>query len=528
MLPRNPRRSPASVRQWYKAFETLIASARPAQGGAMRKATLFSTLLITLLANQLAHPQPVRGEERASLLISEVLTGGTTAVDEHVRIEASGGLPVDLRDTELVYISASGLTTRRLVNLTIAASLAPGGSLLLAHALGSFASSAQLTWSEGIASSGGVLQLRRVGAPMEILDAVAWGSAALNAGGEGLPAPAPPAGTPLRRTRSASGALVDTNMNSADFAHEVPPSPTPSLTPSPSSTPTPAALNVDEARTALVGTQIRVRGVITALPGELAEPLLAALSDPTEGTGLFVQLPPTAAGLLRGQLVEVSGLLTLRRQALTLVATAAPLLVGNVGVPLALAVQRPAPGAWAWETWEGRRIRVEGVLAGSPTSLANGAISLRIRLGSGEELLAAASSSVASTLPTALQEGGRRIRAEGLIHQRGSVGGGGYRLWLDPVIGLTSAPQTSAGGEVVGDSGGATAPAVPDPLPLGAPTITVPDGAERGWLREIVTSLRVDEGRLELWREGVVRLVVLPLCGEPVDHEGEAPYPKPR
>jgi hypothetical protein len=494
----------------------------------MRKAALFSTLLVTLLANQLAHPQPVRGEERASLLLSEVFTGGVTAVDEYVRIEASGALPVELRDAELVYISASGLTTRRLVDLTTAGSLAPGDSLLLAHALGSFGPSAQLTWSDGIASSGGVLQIRRVGAPTEILDAVAWGSAALNAGGEGLPAPAPPVGTPLRRARSASGALVDTNMNSADFAHEVPPGPTPSLTPSPSSTPTPAALNVDEARTALVGTQIRVRGVITALPGELAEPLLAALSDPTEGTGLFVQLPPTVAGLLRGQLVEVSGLLTLRRQALTLVATAAPLLVGSVGVPLALAVQRPAPGVWAWETWEGRRIRVEGVLAGSPTSLANGAISLRIRLGSGEELLAAASSSVASTLPTALQEGGRRIRAEGLIHQRGSVGGGGYRLWLDPVIGLTSAPQTSAGGEVVGDSGGATAPVVPDPLPLGAPTIAVPEGAGRGWLREIVTSLRVETGRLELWREGVIRLVVLPSCGEPVDHEGEAPYPEPR
>ena len=494
----------------------------------MRKAALFSTLLVTLLANQLAHPQPVRGEERASLLLSEVFTGGVTAVDEYVRIEASGALPVELRDAELVYISASGLTTRRLVDLTTAGSLAPGDSLLLAHALGSFGPSAQLTWSDGIASSGGVLQIRRVGAPTEILDAVAWGSAALNAGGEGLPAPAPPVGTPLRRARSASGALVDTNMNSADFAHEVPPGPTPSPTPSPSSTPTPAALNVDEARTALVGTQIRVRGVITALPGELAEPLLAALSDPTEGTGLFVQLPPTVAGLLRGQLVEVSGLLTLRRQALTLVATAAPLLVGSVGVPLALAVQRPAPGVWAWETWEGRRIRVEGVLAGSPTSLANGAISLRIRLGSGEELLAAASSSVASTLPTALQEGGRRIRAEGLIHQRGSVGGGGYRLWLDPVIGLTSAPQTSAGGEVVGDSGGATAPVVSDPLPLGAPTIAVPEGAGRGWLREIVTSLRVEAGRLELWREGVIRLVVLPSCGEPVDHEGEAPYPEPR
>ena len=510
----------------------------------MRKAVLSSALFVTLFANLLAHPQSVRGEERASLLVSEVLTGGTTAVDEYVRIEASDGLPVELRDVELIYISASGLTTRRLVNLTTAGSLAPGDSLLLAHALGSFGPSAQLTWSDGIASSGGVLQLRRVGAPMEILDAVAWGSAALNAGGEGLPAPAPPAGTPLRRVRSASGALVDTNMNSSDFAREVSPSPTPSPTPSPSSsatpsptssaspspssTPTPVTLNVDEARTALVGTQIRVRGVITALPGELAEPLLAALSDPTEGTGLFVLLPLTVTGLSRGQLVEVNGLLTLRRQALTLVAAAAPLLAGNVGVPLAITVQRPAPGVWAWESWEGRRIRVEGVLAGSPTSLANGAISLRIRLGSGEELLAAASSSVASTLPTGLREAGRRIRAEGLIHQRGSVGGGGYRLWLDPVIGLTAAPQRPVDGGVVEGAGGVAAPTVPDSLPLGAPTIAVPVGVGRGWLREIVTSLRVETGRLELWRERVIRLVVLPLCGEPVDHEGEAPYPEPR
>ena len=208
----------------------------------MRKTALFSTLLVSLMANQLVHPQLVRGEERASLLLSEVLTGGTTAVDEYVRIEASGGLPVELRDTELVYISASGLTTRRLVNLTTAGILAPGDSLLLAHALGAFASSAQLTWSDGIASSGGVLQIRRVGTPAEILDAVAWGSAALNAGGEGLPVPAPPAGTPLKRKRSASGALVDTNMNSSDFAGEVPASPTPQPTSTPVPSPTPITL----------------------------------------------------------------------------------------------------------------------------------------------------------------------------------------------------------------------------------------------------------------------------------------------
>ena len=66
------------------------------------------------------------------------------------------------------------------------------------------------------------------------------------------------------------------------------------------------------------------------------------------------------------------------------------------------------------------------------------------------------------------------------------------------------------------------------PLPLGVPTIAAPSDPERGWLRTIVTSLQVHEGRLELWRGGVVRLVVLPLCETPVDHEGEAPYPNPR
>jgi hypothetical protein len=498
----------------------------------MQKTALVSILLITLLTSQLAFPDAVRGEARAPLLLSEILTGGATAVDEYVRIEASGTLPIDLRDIELVYVSASGLTARRLVSLTTAGSLMPGDSLLLAHSLGQFSATAQLTWSDGIASSGGVLQLRRFGTPLEILDAVAWGSAALTAGGEGLPVPASPAGTPFRRARSASGALVDSNMNREDFAAEVPPStsPTPTLspTPTPSSTPPPAALAVGEARAAQIGSQIRVRGVITALPGELAEPLLAALHEPLDGTGIFVLVSPTTAGLMRGQLVEMSGLLTLRRQAVTLVTTTAPLLVGSASTPPALAVQRPAAGAWAWEAWEGRRIRVEGVLAGSPGSLADGAVSLRLRLSSGEELLAAATRSVALTLPAALQGAGRRVRVEGLIHQRGSISGGGYRLWLDPLGGLAPAPLPPSGGAGTGGVEGVTAPVVPDPLPLGAPTIAVPDGAGRGWLREIVTSLRVDEGRLELWREGVVRLVVLPSCGEPVDHEGTAPYPNPR
>jgi len=499
-------------------------------------------LIVTLLTSQLLSPNTARALERAPLLLSEILTGGTTAVDEYVRIEASGALPIDLDDIELVYVSASGLTTRRLVSLATAGRLMPGDSLLLAHALGQFSASARLTWSEGIASSGGVLQLRRIGTPLEVFDAVAWGSAALTAGGEGLPVPVSPAGTPYTRARSATGTLIDSNMNRDDFAAEVAPTtsptaspsptqsplPTVSPTPTPSSSPPLAALTVGEARATPIGSQIRVRGVITALPGELAESLLAAIHDPSDGNGIFVLVPPMASGLMRGQLVELSGLLTLRRQALTLVTTAAPLLVGSASPPLPLAVKRPAAGAWAWEAWEGRRIRVDGTLAGSPSALADGAVSLRLRLSSGEELLAAATRSVLLTLPAALQQAGRHVRLEGVIHQRGSVSGGGYRLWLDPFVGLAPAPQPPSGGEGTVVVEGDTAPIVPDPLPLGAPTIAVPDESERGWLREIVTSLRVDEGRLELWREGVVRLVVLPSCGERVDHEGAAPYPNPR
>ncbi|MFM8177400.1 MAG: hypothetical protein ACKN9G_06710, partial [Candidatus Limnocylindrus sp.] len=96
------------------------------------------------------------------------------------------------------------------------------------------------------------------------------------------------------------------------------------------------------------------------------------------------------------------------------------------------------------------------------------------------------------------------------------------------VSGLVPALQPPVDSGSVVETVGEAAPVVPDPLPLGAPTIAVPVGTSRAWLREIVTSLRVDAGRLELWRMGAIRLVVLPSCGEPVDHEGEAPYPEPR
>ena len=526
----------------------------------MRRATLLVGVITSTLA-LLATPAPVRGatSERAPLMFTQILTGAASASDEYVQIEATGEGEISISDVELMYRSASGLTTRRLASLAAQLPLAGGGRLLLANAAGSAAGEARLTWSEGIASSGGALILRRISAPSEIIDAVAWGSAVAAAGGEGVPVAAPASGVVIQRRRDLSGAPIDSGDNSYDFTlysgptpaptptsvPTVAPTATPTNTPAPTATPTPVPtpspipLSVSATREATIGTRLHVSGVVVAVQGELAEAGLFAIQDPVSGAGIFVLAPlmsgavVNGAPLARGSLVVVDALLTLRRQTLTLVASSAPRVSGSGTALPSLTVQRPVAGAWGWEAWEGRRIRVSGTIAGSPQSLAGGVVSLRLRLSSGDELLLGLTESVSAALPLALRESGRTVVAEGLLHQRGSTSGGGYRLWLDPVAGLVPRETTpSSGGEEGALLSGADLIGEPlnavDPLPIGVPTIAVPADPERGWLRSIVTSLQVHEGRLELWREGVVRLVVLPSCETPVDHEGAAPYPKSR
>lgn len=518
----------------------------------MRRATLLIGVITSTLA-LLATPAPVRGATsgRAPLMFTEILTGAASASDEYVQIEATGEGVTPLSDVELIYRSASGLTTRRLVSFATLPPLAAGDRLLLANAAGSAVGQALLTWSDGIASSGGALLLRKISAPSEIIDAVAWGNAVSAAGGEGAPVAAPASGVVIQRHRDFSGAPVDSNENSSDFTLYSGPAPTPTPTPTsvPTSAPTPAPtatptpsptpLSVSSAREAAIGTSFSVGGVVVAVQGDLTEVGLLALQDPVSGAGIFVLAPlmsgseATSTPLVRGSVVVVEGILTLRRQTLTLVASSAPRVAGSGTALPPLTVQRPVAGAWGWEAWEGRRVKVSGTIAGSPQSLAGGAVSLRLRLASGDELLLGLSESVAAVLPLALRESGRAVVAQGLVHQRGSTSGGGYRLWLDPVAGLVpkETPPPAGGGSGGLLEGGGPIGAVPRtviPLPLGVATIAVPSDPERGWLRTIVTSLQVHEGRLELWRGGVVRLVVLPLCGTPVDHEGAAPYPNPR
>ena len=194
-------------------------------------------LAVTILALTLLTPPLTRAASVDALLISSIATGGSSASDEYVVIEAVGAGGVNIADYELVYITASGATTRRLVSLEGAAPLAAGARLLLANSLGSFAAGALATWSEGIAATGGAVRLRVRATPTLIADAVSWGSATSSAGGLGTPTPAMSSTTMIERRRSADLALINTQNNSADFAL-VPLGP-PSLTPVVPETPSP-------------------------------------------------------------------------------------------------------------------------------------------------------------------------------------------------------------------------------------------------------------------------------------------------
>jgi len=183
----------------------------------------------------------------ASLVISEVQTGGASASDEFVEIANVGPLTADLAGLELMGISSSGATVARRTAWTAATLVGPGRHLLVANAAGIWASIADATYASGLAATGGVVALRRTGGA--VVDAVGWGDAA-NAFVEGTSAPAPPAGSSIERLPGGDqGNATDTNDNAADWVVRVvpspqrladPPAPVPSPTPVISPTPAPS------------------------------------------------------------------------------------------------------------------------------------------------------------------------------------------------------------------------------------------------------------------------------------------------
>jgi hypothetical protein len=503
---------------------------------------------VTLMALTLFPPSLTRAAGTDALLISSIATGGSSASDEYVVIEAVGTGGANIADYELVYTTASGATTRRLISLEGAAPLAAGARLLAANTIGSFSAGAFATWSDGIAATGGAVRLRLRANPTLIADAVAWGSATSSAGGLGTSAPAASSTTMIERRRGADLGLLNSQNNSVDFTlvplappnltPVVPGTPPPSPTASPSPTAELKVLTPAEIRATSLNSVVTLRGTVSAAPGELAEARLLSVEDAATGAGVFVFTQSGDTDLARGDVVTVTGALILRRQALTLVATTVAQVDGLAEPRAALIVEPPASGPWAWEPWEARTIEVTGVVSGAPKDLAGGSRSLTLRLPGGGELLVGVAPGVLDEIPQGLLAAKRAVTVRGVLHQRAGAAGGGYRLWALSVA--ASLPGTPTGGSA-SVAGGPPPPDTATATPLlqvGTPSIATPGGLQTWWAPQVSQTLDVRGGSLELAGLTGVGLVVLPSCegaqavpekiraGGRVDRAGRAPYPQ--
>ncbi len=174
----------------------------------------------------------------SALVLAEVITGGVSASDEYVELYNAGPVPVDAGGCELLYVSASGATVTRKVTLASPLSLEPGQHLLVANVLGMYGPLADATYTGGLAAGGGSLVLETPSGT--VLDAVSWGSAN-NSFLEGLPVPAPPAGSSIeRQPGGAEGNGRDTNDSRADWSVQANPLPQ-SLSSAPTGTTGPSA-----------------------------------------------------------------------------------------------------------------------------------------------------------------------------------------------------------------------------------------------------------------------------------------------
>ena len=159
----------------------------------------------------------------SSVVVAEVVTGGASASDEYVELTNGGAVSVDLAGLELVYATSSGATVTKKASWTAERVLAPGQHLLVANVLGVYAAAADLTYSGGIAATGGAIVLRPAGGTP--IDAVGWGDAS-NAFVEGTAAPAPAARSSIERLPGGTaGNGIDTNDNAVDWAVQATPIP---------------------------------------------------------------------------------------------------------------------------------------------------------------------------------------------------------------------------------------------------------------------------------------------------------------
>ena len=313
-------------------------------------------------------------------------------------------------------------------------------------------------YASGMAATGGSVALRIQGASTAI-DAVGWGTAA-STWLEGLPADVPPAGASLeRRPGGSAGSTIDTDSNLADFivravpdpqnagsppvpdptqpsptptaaptptptATQTPtatptatPTPTSSSTPAPTATPAPAPIGIAAARAVADGTTVTVEGdALTA-------------SDFTDGGGYLADATGGIAVLLdggsftRGDHLIVTGTVDDRFAQRTIRAAGSDLVITGIGGdpdPVT------SPTGSVGESLEGRLVRIQGSIAGSPTSLSGG-LAFDVDDGSGAARVVVGT---ATGIDVAGWTDGVAVRVVGVAGQRDSSGTGtsGYRV----------------------------------------------------------------------------------------------------
>ena len=414
--------------------------------GSLVACLIVTTVLATVLPQAIARAETVAADH---LLVSEVVTGGTSASDELIELHNPTAAPLPLEGLELVYVSATGATlSRRAAWALDAPTVPPGGHVLIANELGIYAAIGDALYASGMAATGGSVALRIQGAETAI-DAVGWGTAA-NSWMEGGAAPAPSAGSSIERLPGgALGSSQDTDDNALDFAvrsepdpqnSESPPRPDPNATPPPTVGPTPSAsptappaspapsatasptpdaavVPIAIARALPDGAVATVQG--TALSGSTFTDGGGYVADGSGGIAVLV----TGASFERGDHLRLSGELDDRFAQRTLRVDADDLVrLGTGSEPAPTMVATGAIG----EGLEGRLAQVDATIVGAGSTLTTG-VAFDLDDGSGVVRLVVPA---ASGIDVTGWGAGTTLELVGIVGQRDSSGTGlsGYRL----------------------------------------------------------------------------------------------------
>jgi hypothetical protein len=405
------------------------------------------------------------------LLVSEVMTGGASASDELIELYNPSSSALPLEGLEVIYVTATGGTiTRKASWAAGAVSLPAGAHLLVANAAGALAGIADLTYTNGLAATGGSVAIRIIGAATAI-DAVGWGTAA-SPWMEGAATAAPAAGASIERLPGgAAGSGQDTDQNAADFVERISPdpqntasppipvatpqptasatptetsagTPTPTFAPTiePSATPTPAAtatvtatptaapptptpssmpepMTIAQARALPDGASVLVEGV-SLTDGAFSDGG-GYLADATGGIALLLD----DGSFSRGMTLRVQGVLDQRFSQRTIRAGVADVVV--IG-PAAEPAAEPATSGSIGEAVEGELVELDGVVVSGQTALTTG-IAVDLDDGSGpiRVLVGAATGIDVSGWTREM-----RLHLRGVVGQRDSSGSGtaGYRV----------------------------------------------------------------------------------------------------